>query len=857
MSRFVRNTALGIAAVLLGAHQAAATITANGPDDICLPTADPCVISDTVEVQSPGDLDFGLRTVHITGSGKIEGTATISCGALLVDVGSTKTAFDIKGSGSTPGGTLTVNARRACSVDGLTACFDDALCAGSSLGTCSVGDGSISVDGKILGAGSPGGEAILRSAGDISYTDGTIKMHGADQGAPGGVLEMESFQGSVTLDVNVDISAGAPGYYLEPDDGGALRLAAAVDVTVNGSIDTGGGFVAGLVDIDAGRDITVANDVNNSGGNMPFAYGGEININAGRDLVLYGPAGRDTVQIRANGGDGLSYYEGTQYGGAGGYSYFIAGSDITVGEKVVVEGNSGKGKCEGGSYGGPIYFQPQNAAKVYGTVRSDASGECSIAGKIEIDAPAGINIADGSLLSAVAKRGGNVKLTSDAVIAVDGKIDVKGHPPGANYYLLAGDGGEVVVTGMADVTVGGQVLGGSGGAAEAFIFDVCRLALTGTGKIDATHGNGSLYGAYDLEFSIGESMTAEAGTKILAEPQGGADVRISYRDPAKPPALLGQISPSPILSVDPSLTGCPVCGNSEIDQFESCDDGNTTSGDGCRDDCQDETCIAETPGFPGTSLCDDSDPCTIDTCIPGGAGCDHLASCEEGVACTVDACAVTSCTHTPDDLLCDDGNDCTDDVCNATTGCVYANLTGNGCEDGDFCTVTGTCATGDCQATDVSLGGKGKIVVRFKPGPDDDKASMKGELPLAEFTSDPTSTGLEVLLFDEDDVGVYSAQIPAGLFEDLKGDGSKFRYRASDASPPTAAGVRAVSIRLSPTKGVAKAKIKLKDFELPGALGQSSMSLSLLFGADPALDECLTLRSLPCSASSARTKCKE
>jgi cysteine-rich repeat protein len=29
------------------------------------------------------------------------------------------------------------------------------------------------------------------------------------------------------------------------------------------------------------------------------------------------------------------------------------------------------------------------------------------------------------------------------------------------------------------------------------------------------------------------------------------------------------------------MTGCPECGNSEIDQNETCDDGNVTDGDGC------------------------------------------------------------------------------------------------------------------------------------------------------------------------------------------------------------------------------------------------------------------------------------
>ncbi|RMD81432.1 MAG: hypothetical protein D6815_11825, partial [Candidatus Dadabacteria bacterium] len=204
-------------------------------------------------------------------------------------------------------------------------------------------------------------------------------------------------------------------------------------------------------------------------------------------------------------------------------------------------------------------------------------------------------------------------------------------------------------------------------------------------------------------------MITEAKSHIVADASGGAQNIITYRDPLKPPVLGGEVSPAPQLNVDPSLVGCPVCGNGEIDQGESCDDGNTISGDGCRDDCQDEGCLAQSPGFPTTPLCDDGDACTIDRCDPVAHTCVNIASCEEGVSCTVDSCVAGACEHVPDDALCDDRNDCTDDICNATTGCVHASLSGGSCEDGDYCTVTGTCSQGKCSATDASRTEKNRI----------------------------------------------------------------------------------------------------------------------------------------------------
>ena len=40
----------------------------------------------------------------------------------------------------------------------------------------------------------------------------------------------------------------------------------------------------------------------------------------------------------------------------------------------------------------------------------------------------------------------------------------------------------------------------------------------------------------------------------------------------------------------------PVCGNSAVETGETCDDGNTTSGDGCSSACADETVDPSDPG---------------------------------------------------------------------------------------------------------------------------------------------------------------------------------------------------------------------------------------------------------------------
>ncbi|TFH24079.1 MAG: hypothetical protein E4H03_04575 [Myxococcales bacterium] len=348
-------------------------------------------------------------------------------------------------------------------------------------------------------------------------------------------------------------------------------------------------------------------------------------------------------------------------------------------------------------------------------------------------------------------------------------------------------------------------------------------------------------------------MTAEDNSKLLTEPEARFEIR--YRDPNKVPVLEGDLAPAPLLIVDPSLTGCPVCGNTEIDQGESCDDGNTTSGDGCRDDCQAELCIAQTPGFPGVSLCDDGDACTADVCDPV-AGCSNPISCEEGVACTVDVCVAGSCEHTPDDTLCEDANDCTIDVCDAASGCGHTGLTGDPCEDGDMCTVTGTCQSGSCVVTDVSLTENHKITAKLKAGAANDLLKVKLDMPCADFAADPSVSGATLELFDENDASIYAATLGAADWVDKRGDGRQFTFADTQGPSGPANGVTKAKIKRIDKKGVARTVVTMKGSEIPGAANQLHMSLSLLFGLDPATDDCLSARRVPCKVSATRTSCR-
>jgi len=125
----------------------------------------------------------------------------------------------------------------------------------------------------------------------------------------------------------------------------------------------------------------------------------------------------------------------------------------------------------------------------------------------------------------------------------------------------------------------------------------------------------------------------------------------------------------------------PVCGNNIVEGNEQCDDGNTTSGDGCSATCQTETqdCAGTWGGTATEDYCGvcDSDPtndCTQDCAGTWGgtATADNCGVCDSDPTndCTQDCAGNWGGTATVDNCgVCDSDptNDCTTD-CNGDPG---------------------------------------------------------------------------------------------------------------------------------------------------------------------------------------------
>ncbi|MEC8022637.1 MAG: MYXO-CTERM sorting domain-containing protein, partial [Myxococcota bacterium] len=76
--------------------------------------------------------------------------------------------------------------------------------------------------------------------------------------------------------------------------------------------------------------------------------------------------------------------------------------------------------------------------------------------------------------------------------------------------------------------------------------------------------------------------------------------------------------------------------------------------------------------------------------------------CDDGDICTQsDTCVTGNCVGS-DLTICDDANPCTTDTCDPADGCTFENITGP-CDDGDLCTEGDTCSGGACDELSFTL----------------------------------------------------------------------------------------------------------------------------------------------------------
>ncbi len=231
-----------------------------------------------------------------------------------------------------------------------------------------------------------------------------------------------------------------------------------------------------------------------------------------------------------------------------------------------------------------------------------------------------------------------------------------------------------------------------------------------------------------LGLSLG--MSPACTIEPYTPPEGDADELGSGS--AEPSAEGGVAQPGagtdggPILGEDDILvdTEMPQCGNGRLDEDETCDDGNTESGDGCAADCDDidEGFTCAVAGAPcerarvcGDGLQTDGEQCD-DGNVDDGDGCTSTCLLEADHACPEPGEACINTVECGDgsiagDETCDDGNTNSDDGCDdscqvengwtcSTPGVACLPTCGDGeivgretCDDGDSASGNGCSST--------------------------------------------------------------------------------------------------------------------------------------------------------------------
>lgn len=684
---FLRAATVVACLGLTSAWPAAADIVATTAADVCSPAADPCNVTQRVEITANATLDFGLRTLALSGAGELDflnRSATVLAGPIVLG------GNGVSGASNGNGANISIKARRGCSGAPQRPCLSARACAlgacsasfkcardvtvscasnaDCALGTCSVGTGALDVNAVVDGKAVSPGYISLESAGDLTVNS-VIDTSGTAIDSDGGSVVLDAGVGSVIVKAAVKAGGGGNG------SGGSVDLTAGTDVVTSALIDTtGGDSDGGAVSGSAGRDLLVSFNINASavsGG----GYGGDIDLMADRDLSISGTSSvttslfalghkTDVLPISSGDGGSISLYAGRNLSVAR-YGYAIS------------RGASPEG------YGGDIDISADGALVLAGTVRSNADGNQGDGGSVSLSGGASFTTTDTAVVEVDGGNGGYVAVTADGPILLGGSFLLGARPTG-------GQAGDMSVSTTGDAVVTGSVSAlRQRGSVD---FEACRLTLQSTAKIYnyTSGGENTLISRESMKLLPNSSVTTKAdGTN-----------RLIYRSPAKPPVRQGTITPAPLLVLDENLVGCPVCGNAEVDQTETCDDGDTQSGDGCSSDCQLESCIAQTVGgYPANPLCFDANNCTADTCNTQTGNCQHVIDCGDGVPCTVDSCSANTCIHTPTASLCNDGDFCDgDEVCDPVLGCGEG-LPRN-CNDSIACT-TDSCSTaaGACVHT--------------------------------------------------------------------------------------------------------------------------------------------------------------
>jgi cysteine-rich repeat protein len=331
-----------------------------------------------------------------------------------------------------------------------------------------------------------------------------------------------------------------------------------------------------------------------------------------------------------------------------------------------------------------------------------------------VDVDGGVDISDNGALPTLdlgnlANVGGDIRIDdNDGLIALDlsglatvgGDVTIGGNANLASLLLRATDiGGDLTLTDndalvafVADFlrSLGGSLAVANNDALVQIALNALQLVGAGVG-VEAAAGVDTLVVGLPALTDVGDGVDIGAGA-------GGA-VAVDLSSLSGVPVNIdGTVAEGSDLPVDGCSDGCAVCGDGRRDADETCDDGNTTDGDGCA-----ATCATE----PGYACAPDADA-GPDRCRVDGDG-DGIPD-EDDNCMTATNADQRDTDHDRRGDACDDDDDDDgipddQDACPARADAAQGDVDGDG--TGDACDTPPLPARCDGVTVDDDLDGDG------------------------------------------------------------------------------------------------------------------------------------------------------
>ncbi|MEW6271003.1 MAG: hypothetical protein AB1689_17100, partial [Thermodesulfobacteriota bacterium] len=699
----------------------ARAVTVCSSAELCAPAANPCTVSVIRDVAAGCHLDFGSRSVVLTG-------------ALQAD---------------TPGGSFSVSAGELTVTGGRIRSVGPTGFAGGSVTVTVTGAFRMNGTGPALDVGGAAGGGVLRvDAGSIEILAGGVGADGTGTESCGGVVGMRAASGPLLVAAPVH----ATGNFLCA--GGYIELAGQ-GVEVRSPLNvTGGDFPGGVTLTAETGDLVVTSSasVRANGEQIDFEDGGD-----GGAIALLAEGGSVTLA-------GNVETDGASPEGEAGSIVVVAGGSVQASALLTAQGNGG------GSNGGSIEIDAIGDVTLAGNVRA-TGGSLAGGGEIDVRSDGTVTIAAGKTVQASGGffGGGAITIRDAASIVVSGAVEARGSS-GGNAGFITFESCRATVAGPLDVTAG------SGGRSGINSITAGVVGLTADARLLATPCSPLTGTSCNVFTTSGGTPAIDPLAVVTPAPAVGIDVQLAMccgnatLEPGETCddgngvgcdgcSHLCQLEPTPACPSDGNEctadcvphAGCVYAPRAG----QSCsDDGNACTSDLCSaagtcahpvrqcndgiactvDACQAGVgCVAT----PDDARCNDGESCTSETCVPS-LGCQYEeapdgTACSDGDVCTTqDECVAGGCVAQGPELECDDDDPCTEDSCHAALGCRNeedalacgcsgpsplpagtACADGNDCTRGDVCDGSGACTPGEscpddgdaCTAESCIVGG--------------------------------------------------------------------------------------------------------------------------------------------------------